>query len=218
MPHIQTSFAPRRFIDHGFSLEPLQPMTAPDRRCSASAIEDHQPEALAPSVPGAVWWKMPTFSLVSLSRPNALTAQRIAVPDPQRSSELPRLPHCMRSAAGVLKTAALRGYARQARAGGEAPGVPPLTGATPCLRRCGRVCPGSACAGAGLGGRGEGGKETTWALRRAPGRKSMTAKPLGLILETSRRAAFSPPFPLVSLTLPPGTGLSIYWPLRPPPT
>lgn len=94
--------------------------------------------------------RCPRFSSISSTQPTkALTAQRDSGP---RSSKWPLAQtRCVCSAAGVPEDSC----AARLRARSEGPEGgsrrSPLTGATPCLRRCNRVCPWvSVCRGAGL--------------------------------------------------------------------
>lgn len=93
----------------------------------------------------------------ALSPPKHLQPKGIAVPGPP--SSLRHKLGAVGSAAGVPKDSC----AARLRARSEGPEGgsrrSPLTGTTPCLRRCSRVCPRvSVCRGAGLGEeRGQGG-------------------------------------------------------------
>lgn len=148
---------PRRFIDP--QVLHTRPLQAPQERRRTGGVLPAIGDRASPKPPrsalsGAVDGRCPHSSSVSSTLPaKALTAQRIAVPDPQRSSELPRAhTPCVRSAAGVRKDSCAAGL--RAPSEGQEGGSrrSPLTGTTPCLRRCSRVCPWvSMCRGAGLG-------------------------------------------------------------------
>lgn len=97
--------------------------------------------------------KMPTFllHLLHLSLPKHLQPKGIVVPVPP--SGLGHKLGAAGSAAGVPEDSCAAGL--RARSEGPEGGSrrSPLTGTTPCLRRCSRVCPWvSVCRGAGLGG------------------------------------------------------------------
>lgn len=110
-----------------------------------------QPKARACSaLTGTIDGRCPRFSSISSTFPTkALTVQRDGCP--RSSMWPPAQTWCVCSAAGVREDSC--GAGLRARSEGPEGGSrrSPLTGTTPCLLRCNRVCPWvSVCRGAGL--------------------------------------------------------------------
>lgn len=145
-------------------------------------------------------------SIASTFPAKVLTAQRDSCP---RSSEWPRAQtRCVRSAAGVPKDSCAAGL--RARSEGPEGGSrrSPLTGTTPCLRRCSRVCPWvSVCWRAGLreerGQKGRGGWEDRTqllGLKCASGESRSLKNRCDFYSKLRGSRAFSSPFSLVPLS------------------
>lgn len=154
------------------------------------------PRFLAPSTKDAL--VSPPSPPLSLQK--HLQLKGIAVHDPQRGLRH-KLGEFSRLAAGVPKDSCAAGL--RARSNGPEGGSrrSPLTGTTPCLRRCNRVCPWvSVCRRAGLREeKGQkvagGGRRQLFGLQCASGESRSLQNRCDFYWKPRDSGAFSPPLP-----------------------